>query len=60
MTDNNDPFAAFGSDRTVIKPSAGQRRRAPARRRRQAGAGRGGRGGRAPMRRARRRSRWTR
>ena len=24
MSDNNDPFAAFGSDRTVIKPSAGR------------------------------------
>lgn len=24
MSDNDDPFAAFGSDRTVIKPSAGR------------------------------------
>jgi len=24
MSDDNDPFAAFGSDRTVIKPSAGR------------------------------------
>jgi type VI secretion system protein ImpK len=24
MSDNNDPFAAFGSDKTVIKPSAGR------------------------------------
>jgi type VI secretion system protein ImpK len=30
MTDNNDPFAAFGSDRTVIKPSAGRAPRAGA------------------------------
>jgi type VI secretion system protein ImpK len=30
MTDNNDPFAAFGSDRTVIKPSAGSAPRAGA------------------------------
>ena len=28
MSDNNDPFAAFGSDRTVIKPSAGRAPRA--------------------------------
>ncbi len=27
MSDNNDPFAAFGSDRTVIKPSAGRAQR---------------------------------
>jgi len=30
MTDNSDPFAAFGSDRTVIKPSAGRAPRAGA------------------------------
>src|SRR4051812_26018802 len=30
MSDNNDPFAAFGSDRTVIKPSAGRASRAGA------------------------------
>ena len=27
MSDDNDPFAAFGSDRTVIKPSAGRAER---------------------------------
>ena len=30
MSDNNDPFAAFGSDRTVIKPSAGRAARVDA------------------------------
>jgi type VI secretion system protein ImpK len=29
MSDTNDPFAAFGSDRTVIKPTAGRTPRAP-------------------------------
>ena len=47
----NDPFAAFGSDRTVIKPSAGRgaqpgapaaRRRARRRPRRAAGGARAG------------------
>jgi type VI secretion system protein ImpK len=48
MTDNNDdPFAAFGSDRTVIKPSAGRAPRAgvPASDQPAAGAA----GGAAPM-----------
>ena len=30
MSDSNDPFAAFGSDRTIIKPSAGRAPRAGA------------------------------
>ena len=45
MSDNNDPFAAFGSDRTVIKPSAGRAPRAASAAPEAAGAA-GGRDGR--------------
>ena len=53
---DNDPFAAFESDRTVIKPSAGRGAAAgAAARRRRAGAARR-RAGAAPARKRRSRS----
>ena len=49
MSDNNDPFAAFGSDRTVIKPSAGRAPRTGAAAPEAAAAAAGGAGAPAPM-----------
>jgi type VI secretion system protein ImpK len=59
MSDNNDPFAAFGSDRTVIKPSAGRAPRAGSAAP-EAGGRRCGRRSAAGAAGARRRSRWMR